>query len=53
MPLFSGSFFDVDVDCGTIQMTDLILNWLQTNFASPLDVILSQGLTEVSLPCVK
>lgn len=42
-----------DVDCGTVQVTDLILNWPQASSALPLDVILSQGLAEGSLLCVK
>lgn len=42
-----------DVDCGTLQVMDLILNWPQANSALPLDVILGQGLAEESLLCVK
>lgn len=43
-----------DIDCGTLQVTDLLLDWEalkwpQANCALPLALVLSQGLGEVSL----
>lgn len=37
MPLFAESVLMCDVNCGTIQVTDLILKWLQAHSALPLD----------------